>query len=400
MNSNDADTQAAWQQLAPLLDETVAQLGDADRAVLVLRYYEQHPLEEVGAALDIGADAAQKRVTRALEKLRTLFAKRGLTLSAALIAGAVSANSVQAAPAGMAKIVSIVAATKGAAATASMLTLVQGVLKIMAWSKIKATIGIATATLIAIGTAAAVIATWNKMEGIPASVSNLLQGFNPTNATRSDVDAVNQKIEGVYADFFKNAPTGVFIQATRFKQTAFARHGGNEMIGKMIPFPEMLARAFETNEIAFSTSRIVFNTEVPQGSYDYLVNVPDHGLEKFRDEIQKRFGLIGKIEMCATNALVLRAKTGEPSTPKNVSDYNPEDYYLVFWNSMALANRLGETLGQPVIDGVESKSMYTIALPRKSNDLALLNKILGEQVGLELASTNARIEMLIVGKVK
>jgi hypothetical protein len=172
------------------------------------------------------------------------------------------------------------------------------------------------------------------------------------------------------------------------------------MIGKMIPFPEMLARAFETNEIAFSTSRIVFNAEIPQGNYDYLVNVPDHGLEKFRDEIQKRFGLIWKIEMCATNALVLRAKTGEPSTPKKFSDYNPQDYYLVFWNSTALANRLGEMLGQPVINGIESKSVYTIALPRKSNDLALLNKILGEQVGLELASTNAQIEMLIVEKVK
>jgi RNA polymerase sigma factor (sigma-70 family) len=203
MNSNNADTQAAWQQLAPLLDETVAQLGDADRAALVLRYYEQRPLGEVGAALDIGADAAQKRVTRALEKLRTLFAKRGLTLSAALIASAVSANSVQAAPAGMAKIVSVVGVTKGSAATASMLTLVQGGLKIMAWSKIKATIGIATATLIAIGTTAAVIATWNKMGEIPASVSNVLQGFNSTNATRSDVDTVNQKIEGVYADFLK-----------------------------------------------------------------------------------------------------------------------------------------------------------------------------------------------------
>src|SRR6185295_10812421 len=102
MNPNATNTQAAWQQLAPLLDEAVAQMSDADRAALVLRYYEQRPLDEVGAALGVGEDAAQKRVTRALEKLRKLFSKRGVTLSATAIAGAVAANSVQAAPVGMA----------------------------------------------------------------------------------------------------------------------------------------------------------------------------------------------------------------------------------------------------------------------------------------------------------
>ena len=116
MNANDTDTQAAWEKLAPLLDEAVAQLGDADRAALVLRYYEQRPLDEVGAALGVGADAAQKRVTRALEKLRGLFAKRGATFTAALIASAVSANSVQAAPVGLAAKIAT-AAFSGTAAT-------------------------------------------------------------------------------------------------------------------------------------------------------------------------------------------------------------------------------------------------------------------------------------------
>jgi len=120
MNSNDADTQVAWEKLAPLLDEAVAQLGEPDRAALVLRYYKQRPLGEVGAALGVGEDAAQKRVSRALEKLRKLFSKRGVTLSATLIACAVTANSVQAAPVGMAAKI-VAASLSGTVATTAII---------------------------------------------------------------------------------------------------------------------------------------------------------------------------------------------------------------------------------------------------------------------------------------
>ena len=70
----------AWPQIAPLLDEAVAQLAEADRNAVVLRFYEQRPLEEVGRVLGLNADAAQKRVSRALEKLRGSFARRGVVL--------------------------------------------------------------------------------------------------------------------------------------------------------------------------------------------------------------------------------------------------------------------------------------------------------------------------------
>lgn len=126
MNPAETDTQTAWHQLAPLLDESVAQLNDTDRAALVLRYYEQRPLDQVGATLGIGADAAQKRVSRALEKLRKLFAKRGVTLSAGAIAGALSINSVQAAPIGLAaKLSATVGASLATASTPTLITATQ-----------------------------------------------------------------------------------------------------------------------------------------------------------------------------------------------------------------------------------------------------------------------------------
>ena len=85
-----------------MLDDAMAHLGTTDRNAVVLRFFENKSLEEVGMALGLEERAAQKRVSRALEKLRRIFGKRGVVLSAAMIAGAVSINSVQAAPAGLA----------------------------------------------------------------------------------------------------------------------------------------------------------------------------------------------------------------------------------------------------------------------------------------------------------
>ncbi len=140
-----------WPRIAPLLDEAVAQLGEADRNAVVLCFYQQRPLEEAGRVLGVNADAAQKRVSRALEKLRKFFTKRGVALSAVAIAGAVSTNSVQAAPVTLAKTISVVAVAKGAAASTLTLTLIKGALKIMAWTKVKTAIVAGAAVLLAGG---------------------------------------------------------------------------------------------------------------------------------------------------------------------------------------------------------------------------------------------------------
>jgi RNA polymerase sigma factor (sigma-70 family) len=126
-----------WPQIAPLLDEALEKLGAADRNAIVLRFFENKNLREVGMALGASEDAAKMRVNRALEKLRKIFSKRGVTLTTAVIAGAVAANSLQAAPTGLAKTISAVAMAKGAAAGSSTLALVKGALKVMAWTKAK-----------------------------------------------------------------------------------------------------------------------------------------------------------------------------------------------------------------------------------------------------------------------
>lgn len=110
---------SAWLQIAPLLDEAIASLGEQDRHAVVLRFFQNKSFGEVGAALGASEDAAKMRVNRALEKLRKLFNKRGVTLTGAAIAGAVSANAVQAVPVGLATKISASALVVGSTLTAT-----------------------------------------------------------------------------------------------------------------------------------------------------------------------------------------------------------------------------------------------------------------------------------------
>ncbi|MEI7937066.1 MAG: sigma-70 family RNA polymerase sigma factor [Verrucomicrobiota bacterium] len=155
---------AAWEQVAPLLDEAMGRLGETDRNAVVLRFFENKTTQEVAKALKLNEEAARKRVGRALEKLRKYFAKRGVTLSAAAIAGAVGANSVQAAPPGLAVTVTAGAA-KGTAISATITTLVKGTLKIMAYAKLKLALGIGMGILLLGGAATVVLSIDGTRQG-------------------------------------------------------------------------------------------------------------------------------------------------------------------------------------------------------------------------------------------
>jgi RNA polymerase sigma factor (sigma-70 family) len=148
---NESET-AVWLRIAPLLDTAVAGLREKERQAIVLRFYEGKNLRDIGTVLGTSEDAAEKRVSRSLEKLRKFFTKRGVTLSSVAIAGVISANSVQAAPVGLAATISATAA-KGTVVGGSTLTLVKGALKIMAWTKMKTGIVVGTTAIaLALGT--------------------------------------------------------------------------------------------------------------------------------------------------------------------------------------------------------------------------------------------------------
>jgi RNA polymerase sigma factor (sigma-70 family) len=152
----ESTTDPAWEQLAPLLDEAIGQLGKADRNAVVLRFFQNKSAREIAAALNVHESAAQKRLNRAVEKLRAWFLKRGVAVSADALSGALLIQSVHGAPAHL--VASVVAASaKGTAISSSTLTLIKGALKIMAWTKAKTAIVVGTAAILTIGTAVFVV---------------------------------------------------------------------------------------------------------------------------------------------------------------------------------------------------------------------------------------------------
>jgi RNA polymerase sigma factor (sigma-70 family) len=101
------DPAADWTHIEPLLDEAMESLEEADRTAILLRYFENKSLREVGQALGASEDAAQKRVNRAVERLREFFSKRRVTLGVGGLAALVSANAIQAAPGALAGTIAV-----------------------------------------------------------------------------------------------------------------------------------------------------------------------------------------------------------------------------------------------------------------------------------------------------
>ena len=141
-----SETAPDWDQVQPVLDEAMADLSDEDRDALLLRYFKNHDFRAIGSTLGVSDDAAQKRVSRAVERLREFFAKRGVNVGAGGLAVVISANAVQAAPAGLAVSISA-AALAGAAATTS--TLITATTKTIAMTTLQKTLVTATVAVLA-----------------------------------------------------------------------------------------------------------------------------------------------------------------------------------------------------------------------------------------------------------
>jgi len=144
MRALDDNTGSPWELIAPHLDEGLNQLSASDRNAIVLRFFKRQDFRVIGAALGVSEDTAQKRVSRALEKLRGVLSKRGATLTATALASALTAKAVVAAPAGLA--ISVTAtAMAGSATLATGLSLTT--IKTLAMTKLQ--ISIAGVILIA-----------------------------------------------------------------------------------------------------------------------------------------------------------------------------------------------------------------------------------------------------------
>src|SRR6185503_8155565 len=97
LNQLDQDNESVWKEVSPLLEQAMAGLRQADQDAVLLRFFAGKTLREVGDALGISDDAAQKPGDRALGRMREYFARRGVVLSTVLLAPMLAGHAVQAA---------------------------------------------------------------------------------------------------------------------------------------------------------------------------------------------------------------------------------------------------------------------------------------------------------------
>lgn len=135
---------ASWEEIAPHLDAALGELNESERDAVLLRYFERKSAAEIAARLDTSAEAAQKRVSRGVERLREIFLKRGVSIGAGGLAVTISANAVQAAPAGLIVTISTAALTGTAASVATIVATATKSIAMTTLQKTLVTVSIAT----------------------------------------------------------------------------------------------------------------------------------------------------------------------------------------------------------------------------------------------------------------
>ena len=387
-----------WPQIAPLLDAAMERLGEKDRHAIVLRFFENRNLRDVGLALGASEDAAKMRVNRALEKLRKFFTKRGVTLSVVAIAGAVSTGSVQAAPSALAKSITAVAVAKGAAASGSTLTLAKGALKIMAWTKAKTAIFVGASLLVAAGTTTVTVKEIHKHQN------------------------ENWQLGQMNAKFLIEPPYRTVILPTRSAERS-RKDGSGGMVwmkdgrafGINAAVGEML-RVAEVDYGAVSQSRTILNAEIPTNHYDFFSNLPTGSKDALRREIKKKFGVVGRFETIETKILFLKVRDASASGLKpsqsNNSSTSDGNGSITMMNSTteALALELENHFKIPVINRTALANNFDFKIRWREYEgkaegddpdhprLDSLKRALIDQLGLELVPGTAPVEMLVVEK--
>jgi uncharacterized protein (TIGR03435 family) len=321
------------------------------------------------------------RLSRAVEKLRRFFTKRGVVHPAAVLTAAISANSVQAAPALLAKTATTVAFAKGVTGSGSTLTLVKGALKVMAWSKAKTAVIVGVGVLFATGTVTTV--AWKKkMEAVEAHRGQVWQQLY-------DVSALDRL-----------PPQVAIFPALRSRAVGNVWGGDNgKFIGLGVGVNDIMQAAY-----GVGSGRLIYTTPVPIGRYDFIQNLKTNQQEALQQAVKKKFGLVGKRQLVETNVLVLTAAFHYASglRPSSGGDgFNAESGSISGRNKPIdqLIFALEYFLKIPIVDQTGLQGNFDLDLKWDSTPDGLKHAV-RQQLGLELVPGRESIKCVVVGKEK
>lgn len=133
---------AIWEEISPKLDEALNQLDEDDRQALLLRFFSEKSMREVGAMLGVSEDAAKMRVSRALERLRTQMRVTATACTAAVLGTLLAEHSVEAVPASLISRLSALKLPAAAGVAGSLTAMIQQM------SKFKLAAGVTAAALL------------------------------------------------------------------------------------------------------------------------------------------------------------------------------------------------------------------------------------------------------------
>lgn len=142
------ETDSVWERITPQLNDALDKLSATDREAVMIRFFGNKSHKDVADALGVSEETARKRISRALEKLRVIFARRGVVVASLTLTAAFAAHASQTAPMEAASSWAGVAMARAAAGTAATST--GGILALLAAAKIPVSIA-ALAGLAALG---------------------------------------------------------------------------------------------------------------------------------------------------------------------------------------------------------------------------------------------------------
>jgi enterochelin esterase family protein len=171
--------------LAAELDAALARLREADRSVLTLRYLEEKSVAEVAKQLGISEEAAQKRIGRAMERLRERLGVSQEQLGAASLGTFFLSQKQITVPAHLAAKVSAIATTGSAAASTAAGVIAYGVSKAMFWSSVKVPLLVGVVAVAVAAGGFVVQQALSRSGGTPAAAPVPVAGAAPADKTQA-----------------------------------------------------------------------------------------------------------------------------------------------------------------------------------------------------------------------
>jgi RNA polymerase sigma factor (sigma-70 family) len=157
----DRAEDAAWKEMTPVLDEALEALNEDDRQVVLLRFFDQRTMADLGRALGVTEDAAKMRVSRALGRLRAQLGGLGVSCSVVLLGTLLFERSVEAAPQGLESVLATIRVSAPLGLSGALVgSLLQG-------SRLKVLCGVAAA--LAIGGFSLLLLQRNKYNSSPGT---------------------------------------------------------------------------------------------------------------------------------------------------------------------------------------------------------------------------------------